>query len=445
MRYLNLLTFALCICAVVLGVTVISWAYIRTGYFVSPVKIALYLVVPCLIGTVGMLLLFAPIAWRALAILGAVGLGAGLAGHEVYWQLELIAAEARGHQTGTADEADQNLTEGERMWPPICGQAVMTESADGSIISRVVVDGEQIQTLAGPANILIARNVVSSKREITIARADQHGFNNPSGQWIANHVEVVALGDSFAYGADVDFGRGMVDQIRDRLGRTVNLGCGGNGPLLELAALKESAAPLKPRIVLWFYYEANDLTKDIVRERRSATLMRYLEHDFSQNLMARQNEIDRTLIALLETRAARARPAQEKTQNLPSFLWRDVLRLTGLRSVLGMQNEFSSSSLRLFERVLATARETVAGWNGRFVLVYLPSELRFASPFARWDTDGYRHAVFEAAQRQGFEVIDLVRAFSDVPRPRDLFAGHYTEEGYRLAATVIVDALERHQ
>ena len=38
----------------------------------------------------------------------------------------------------------------------------------------------------------------------------------------------------------------------------INLGKGGNGPILEYAALKEYGEPLRPRIVLWFYFE-NDL------------------------------------------------------------------------------------------------------------------------------------------------------------------------------------------
>ena len=35
----------------------------------------------------------------------------------------------------------------------------------------------------------------------------------------------------------------------------VNIGKAGNGPLLELATLKEYGKPLKPQIVLWQFHD----------------------------------------------------------------------------------------------------------------------------------------------------------------------------------------------
>ncbi len=76
---------------------------------------------------------------------------------------------------------------------------------------------------------------------------------------------------------------------------SISIGKGNNGPLLELAALKEYAEPLEPKIVLWVYSK-NDL-RDLETEIHSSILRKYLnEDDYSQNLISRQEEIDDVLI-----------------------------------------------------------------------------------------------------------------------------------------------------
>ena len=80
----------------------------------------------------------------------------------------------------------------------------------------------------------------------------------PRGLYQPETLDIAVIGDSFAQGACVPSARNAVALIRKSYPNILNLGSGGNGPLLELASLKEFAAPLKPRIVLWFYFE-NDL------------------------------------------------------------------------------------------------------------------------------------------------------------------------------------------
>lgn len=48
--------------------------------------------------------------------------------------------------------------------------------------------------------------------------------------------------------------------------RTLNLGMGGIGPLHELAILKEYGSVVRPKVVLWVYYEGNDLA-DLSHEK----------------------------------------------------------------------------------------------------------------------------------------------------------------------------------
>jgi len=85
-----------------------------------------------------------------------------------------------------------------------------------------------------------------------------HDFHNPAGIW-ESKPNIAAVGDSFAHGACVDSESNFVNRIRQRYPNTLNLGMGGNGPLLALAGIQEYLADLEPKLVLWFFFDGNDL------------------------------------------------------------------------------------------------------------------------------------------------------------------------------------------
>ena len=125
-------------------------------------------------------------------------------------------------------------------------------------------------------------------------QSDEHGFRNPPGLWRPGPLDIAAVGDSYTEGECVPPGKEFVALIREQYSRTLNLGMRGSGPLLELGQIKEYLPVLTPKIVLWFYYEGNDLI-DLNIEKRSKLLRRYLENGFTQNLVGRQADIDRVL------------------------------------------------------------------------------------------------------------------------------------------------------
>ena len=93
---------------------------------------------------------------------------------------------------------------------------------------------------------------------MTIYESDEYGFNNPTGLYKENNVDIVLTGDSFTEGACVKPVSSISGALHQLNFTAISVGKGSNGPLIELAALKEYAKPLKPNIILWFYYE-NDL------------------------------------------------------------------------------------------------------------------------------------------------------------------------------------------
>ncbi len=125
----------------------------------------------------------------------------------------------------------------------------------------------------------------------SIYDSDEKGFNNPSGSWSLDDYTALLLGDSFVHGACVDPGEDFGSIIRQTYPGTINLGQRGNGPLLQLAGIREYGSYLRPKFVFWIYTENNDLD-NLRGEVRSSFLMRYLTSNFSQDLYERQGDID---------------------------------------------------------------------------------------------------------------------------------------------------------
>jgi hypothetical protein len=145
-----------------------------------------------------------------------------------------------------------------------------------------------------------------------------------------------------------------------------------------LATLKEYGAFLKPKVVLWFYYEGNDMRDLNGREKFSPLLRQYLGSPFSQNLIFRQQEVDKVLTAYLE---------QAMESQATSFKVEEFLKLQHLRASFksavnkrkgreGFQLELidhlekdgapsSKEDLELVRTVLEEASRTVFSWQGQ--------------------------------------------------------------------------------
>ncbi len=420
--------------AVAAGVLV-AWFAERGGHFVSPVRLVLYGGLPLGVSLVSLAALLLGHRARIHIALYGLALGVAMVGAELYLQGNERAAPPPTADVATARTVTATFrANGLDALGHYCGASYLREGAGGVLRSRLSIDDTETLPLSGLAgNHLI--KVDDSK--VTVRRTDAYGFNNPPGQWQIGAAMVT--GDSFAFGADVPFGEGFVDRARARLKPLVNLACGGNGPLLELAAVVEYGPLLRPAVVLWAYYEGNDLTKDIVRERAAPILARYLEPDHRQDLAARNADIQRAARDFLDRRA----PAKISFAAASGIQWRSAARLEYLRTALGLTYGFKPDALDLFTQVLARARDVVEGWGGRLVFLYLPGEGRYVTGLAGQDADGYRRAVLDRVRGLGIPVIDMVPVFAGHARPRDLFRGHYTAEGHAMVAVAVALELDK--
>jgi hypothetical protein len=313
--------------------------------------------------------------------------------------------------------------------------------------------GREMLPLSGISNKLTV--LCNEAGQYVTFRSDEHGFNNPPKAW-SGPIDIAAVGDSYVQGWCVPTEASFVSLIRQHNHATVNLGNQGDGPLSMLATIKEYAALLKPKIVLWFYFE-NDFN-DLGSEKTSPLFMQYLTKDYTQRLFDRQPEVDKALAAFLEavkvrnaarTHLAEVSVALADLRQRPDFP-QSVLKLFELRSRLGLpQGELTKSptvdvdpeQVELFYRILVEAKETASQWGGHLHFVFLPSYGRYASgPFYKWPG---RDDVLRAATRAGLPITDLHPIFVSQENPMALFpparyATHYNEAGHRLVAEAVL-------
>lgn len=163
----------------------------------------------------------------------------------------------------------------------------------------------QIFTLSGVSNTETIYD--NENGYYSIYQSDRYGFNNPDEEWDKKEIEYLLVGDSFTHGCCVNRPNDISSVLRILSNKSVlNLGYGGNGPLIEYATLREY---LNTNIkkVLWVYYEGNDLD-DLKNERENNILVKYLNDlNFTQNLKFEQNKINSLLLNKIKEETERER------------------------------------------------------------------------------------------------------------------------------------------
>jgi hypothetical protein len=337
--------------------------------------------------------------------------------------------------------------------PAIIPRIVLSTPNDpinGHAKSVITIRGEETLPLAGVANITTV--LCNETGEWITYKSDEHGFNNPEGVWRSDQIDIASVGDSFTQGYCLPRQESFMGIVRGRYPATLNLGMAADGPLYMLATITEYLSTLKPRIVLWGYFE-EDALRDLEIEKKSPLLMRYLNAGFNQRLVHRQNDIDRALISYIEKEAIKnnvKRAEASKTSQWARKLLTFV-KMGTLRKSLGMsfgkpreaKASLESMELELFREILLQAKDRVHRWGGRLYFVYLPSWKRYAN---RSDIGTQQRArVLNLVKNLDIPIVDIQSAFAAQDVPLALFpfhgAGHYVAEGHELVGTEILKAI----
>ena len=325
------------------------------------------------------------------------------------------------------------------------------------------INGKTIHPLGGISNKSTGFFWQNENGYWPIYHSDEHGFNNPKWLYNKGEVDIVLLGDSYTEGYSVHSDENMGAVLR-RLGlNSVNLGQGGNGPLIEFATLMEYAVPLEPKIVLWVYFEGNDI-RNLKGSVKSSLLMQYLKKEnFTQNLISRQDEINNVLINFQEKKL---KEGDEATKKFRRFV--TILKLKNIRSLFGLIHVPSKDIrigtiikklfykppitdkdiMNLFTDILYKSNGVVSQWGGKLYFVYLSDYDRYSmkkEEFSRYLKN--RDTVLNIVKKLEIPIIDAhTEVFAGQLEPLSLFPfglhGHYNARGYKLVANAIAKRLK---
>lgn len=386
-------------------------------------------------------------SWRWVVTLGLLSCVVVLYVAEIYFGfVEPRPAQADGR---TKIEVIADLRrDGVDAYPATRAKNLLVANPDGALVPVLSAEGGGLLPLAGLAGKTVV--VCNETGQWLIYRADTHGFHNPPGSWTGEKVDIVLVGDSFVQGNCVGAEENIAARLRHGGATVLNLGVDGSGPLVELAVFREYVEAIRPDTVVWFYYEGNDLTKDLSLEMRSAMLRAYAANsDFRQELARRKDEVAARLQAYLDQRMA-------ETMARVDHPWERVLaaaklfRLRGRLGLgpvsLGVIDGATDEQFTLLRDILAGAAARTAAWGGRLVFVYLPESDRYFGA----ERDGrirahIRGRVLSIAAALELPIVDIAEAFGRAPDPRALFVypgSHYNAAGYALAAQTVQDALK---
>ena len=310
-------------------------------------------------------------------------------------------------------------------------------------------DNERLYPLAGVSKRTTVYCNESGER--VVYKSDRYGFRNPDQAWNLKEKVWVVIGDSFAHGACVNDGEHAAARIQQLkpTNSIINLGVGGSGPLIELAILKEYAVSLKPEIIMWFYFEGNDLINNLDYELTSHLLKNYLRPEHTQKLMERQSEIDNSLNKYIKAMKRKKSGILSKLETLVQNS--RTLRLLNIRRLIGIdKKEQGQISSDVFANILKQAQMTALQWGGVMHFVYVPEYSRYLLQDINDLEFRFRGRVLDLVASLEMPIIDIHKdVFENHSDPLSLFPyrtePHYTPEGYKLMGKALVSAIEKNQ
>jgi hypothetical protein len=174
------------------------------------------------------------------------------------------------------------------------GQAAKRLNADLSISGAYFAWFPKLATRDFPPGTWPNKRVIgfNDGYGFPVHTTDRYGFFNADVWWDAP-IDVIICGDSFATCEHLRIEDSLVSILRERGIRAINLGVTGCGPYISLAALKTYFPDPGKRLILWLYYEGNDL-QDALAEYKVKTIRNSVTEYQHQSNFDRLNSIEST-------------------------------------------------------------------------------------------------------------------------------------------------------
>lgn len=302
-------------------------------------------------------------------------------------------------------------------------------------------------------------------------KLDRFGFNNPDIIWDRKTLDFGVVGDSYAFGEGATEELQMVSIIRKQMPATLNVSLPAGDPVTEYASFTEFLLPLKPKTVLWFFAEANDLYGLTMRLTDFPLLAKYIrEEGFTQHLRDKANEVEGLVVAEADRRYS-VGLENYKTQKSRqvSFLFQlsreatNIFKLVSLRHMVAFARDnffnelyvqqkdtYSEEDFVLAVDIISHSSRMVSGWGGRMILVYIPEGGSYFPKIHRPFPSACvkdRDRLLARLGEQGVEIINLDKVFRAAGEPLQFYqkyvlGGHLNDKGQALAVKVIQERMK---
>lgn len=305
--------------------------------------------------------------------------------------------------------------------------------------------------------------VCNESGEYLIYLSDRYGFNNPDNLWNSSS-DAIVLGDSMTLGECVSPGKDFSTLLRSETNKSIiNLGMGGNGPLFQLAVLKEYYQLAKPDKIIWVYNEGNDLL-DLYNEKRNNFLVKYFDPKFKQDLHKNQKIIDDKILDIIEDEYNQYNFLKNKSF---LFLWnvRNNIKNLFIRKKNNLRNDSMLYNKKIpfiyrkllkteskkpyfdnveeYEKILYQVNQFSLANNMKNYFVYLPSVARFTGEFIDNDMLFARDKILSTVKKFNFEMIDTHEEyFKNQKNPLKYYPyngkrSHFNSKGYKVISDII--------
>jgi len=425
-----------------LAATALYFAIEREAYLADWRRVALFAVAPALAAATAFVA--APSARRRrfalFALVAAATVYAGEIGLSVANARKWSAVLAESDPRSKAEALEELRVAGRDAWPI---------AAPTTLVALASSDDSGAKPLLALGGISHVESLYCGEgRAFVRYRSDRYGFFNPDGAY-DEKPRLMLLGDSYIQGYCVAPDAGVAPQLRAMFPGALNFGMNGNGPLIQLATLREFGPALEPEFVVWAFFDGNDFA-NLEHEREQPALMAYLEPSHELGLRDRQREVDAFLRNhIAGERKSAPRESLAEAEGIRASIGRKFLPVLSLHNVLpflGLPWGRVDFDYALFERVLSVAKHDVARWSGELIFVYLPITSNFYG-LSRYEASRSpaRRQVFEIVRGLGIPIIDLVPVIAALPDPMAVSSTprtHYNALGYGLVAREIARVVE---
>ena len=214
----------------------------------------------------------------------------------------------------------------------------------------------------------------------------------------------------------------------------------GNGPLLELAILKEYGLKLNPSKIIWFFFE-NDI-QDLEKNSKIEMLKMYMNSGYTQENIKRQKEID-DFWKKYEKKNIKEKKVEKK--NILKKIERAIFLKSYKDFVLdSFEKEYieykniNTKNIEEFIKIISLSKKITEKTGAKFYFVYLPfyKSLLYKEPESKKE-------ILNKIKKLNINYFDFQKEIKKFKEPLNFFPlkieGHYTDKGYELIAEKIIE------